>query len=70
MMYKKDHIEMIVDNYEILNVTDNFDGTCDIIIKMTNDQTTLVETLIGFGYKDDKWETTDVEKFVNERLDK
>lgn len=68
MIYKNDCVEMVVDDYKILNVTDNFDGTCDVVIKMINEKSILVETLNGFTYKDDKWETSEVDSFIIAQL--
>lgn len=70
MRYINKEIEMDVDSFEILKVTDNFEGTCDIVVKFMNATTILVETVTGFSYKDDKWETVDVEEFINEKLGK
>lgn len=68
MKFIGENIEMVVDSFEIIQATDDFNGGCSFLVRLINEKSTLVETIDGFTYENDKWETEDAERFITEKL--
>lgn len=71
MKFIANNIEMVVDSFRIIQVNDNYiDQTCDVLVELKNDQSTLIEWFQGFKYENDSWTTDEIELFIHSNLDK
>jgi hypothetical protein len=53
---------------EIKAVNDNMQGECSVDIVLKNSAAECGVTLNGFTYKDDTWETTEIEAWIPKKL--
>lgn len=53
---------------EIKGVYDNMQGECSVDIVLKNEAAECGVTLSGFRYENDTWETSDIEKWIPEKL--
>ena len=64
------NLELDVESFKIIQVTDFNNGFCDVMVELKNDsiRAVWIHTFAGFQYFNDIWETNDIENFITDKL--